>query len=59
MNRKLTLHILVTLLAAAPFSSCVRDDIEACPPLQVNVTVKDKNYLNVYKATMNMANMNE
>lgn len=51
--------MLATLLAVAPFSSCVRDDIEACPPLQVNVTVKDKNYLNVDKATLNMANLNE
>lgn len=51
--------MLATLLAVTPFSSCVRDDIEACPPLQVNVTVKDKNYLNVDKATLNMANLNE
>ncbi len=59
MKRIMTIQMLATLLAVTPFSSCVRDDIEACPPLQVNVTVKDKNYLNVDKATLNMANLNE
>lgn len=59
MKRIMTIQMLATLLAVTPFSSCVRDDIEACPPLQINVTVKDKNYLNVDKATLNMANLNE
>lgn len=27
--------------------SCVRDEIPPCPPLQVEITVKDKNYFNV------------
>ncbi|MEG2515061.1 MAG: hypothetical protein RSA92_06965, partial [Bacteroidaceae bacterium] len=31
------------------FSSCLRDEIEPCPPLQVNIDVKDKNYFNVDK----------
>ena len=29
------------------FSGCIRDDLEACPPLQIQLDVKDKNYLNV------------
>lgn len=59
MKRNITIHLLATLLAAAPLSSCVRDEIEACPPLLVNVAVKDKNYLNVDKATLNMPGLDE
>lgn len=29
------------------FVSCIKEDSEACPPLQVNIIVKDKNYFNV------------
>lgn len=50
MNTK---HILYMMLCAATaLSSCVRDDIQPCPPLQVNLTVKDKNYFNVDKVEL-------
>ena len=29
------------------WSSCIRDSIPPCPPLQVTLTVKDKNYFNI------------
>lgn len=36
------------LVATFPLlSSCIRDDLEPCPPLQVELTVKDKNYFNI------------
>lgn len=34
------------LLAAVVLSSCVRDSLPDCPPLQVTLNVKDKNYFN-------------
>lgn len=43
--------ILLILLLAPALTSCIRDEIEDCPPLQVNIAVKDKNYFNVDKAT--------
>lgn len=43
-------HIL--LLSIILFSSCVRDEIEPCPPLTVNIAVKDKNYFNVDKVAL-------
>lgn len=42
----------IFLLSIILFSSCVRDEIEPCPPLQVNITVKDKNYFNVDKVVL-------
>lgn len=42
----------IFLLSIILFSSCVRDEIESCPPLQVNITVKDKNYFNVDKVAL-------
>lgn len=43
--------ITYILLLATSFSlgSCIRDKVEPCPPLQVNIVVKDKNYFNVDK----------
>lgn len=36
------------ILSFLPFiSSCIRDDLPSCPPLQVDISVKDKNYFNV------------
>lgn len=35
------------LLAPLILSSCIRDDLQPCPPLQVQLNVKDKNYFNV------------
>ena len=34
-------------LSAILLSSCIRDEILPCPPLQVNIAVKDKNYFNI------------
>lgn len=47
-----TRHILCILLTVAVLSSCVRDEIAPCPPLQVNITVRDKNYFNVDKVEL-------
>lgn len=36
------------VLSSLPFiSSCLRDDLQSCPPLQVDISIKDKNYFNV------------
>lgn len=36
------------LIATFPLlSSCIRDDLKPCPPLQVELSVKDKNYFNI------------
>lgn len=35
------------LLAPLLLSSCIRDELQPCPPLQVQLSVKDKNYFNV------------
>ena len=47
--KRLTLTglFLASLLA---LSSCLRDDLQPCPPLQVTLSVKDKNYFNVASA---------
>ena len=37
-------------LSAILLSSCIRDEILPCPPLQVNIAVKDKNYFNIESA---------
>lgn len=42
----------ILLLSILLFSSCVRDEIEPCPPLTVNIAVKDKNYFNVDKVEL-------
>ncbi len=42
----------ILLLSAILFGSCIRDEIGSCPPLSVNIMVKDKNYLNVDKVTL-------
>ena len=38
------------MLAPLLLSSCIHDDSESCPPLQVELTVTDKNYSNVGNA---------
>ncbi|MCM1220744.1 MAG: hypothetical protein NC548_40265 [Lachnospiraceae bacterium] len=49
MKRYLPTYMLY-MLAWLPFvSSCIRDEIPDCPPLRVNISVKDKNYFNVDK----------
>lgn len=50
MKTKITYLLLVFTLLGT--SSCVRDEIEPCPPLQVNIAVKDKNYFNVDKVEL-------
>lgn len=35
------------LLLSAAFSACIRDDIQPCPPLQVMIDIRDKNYSNI------------
>lgn len=35
------------LLAPLLFSSCIHDDLDSCPTLQIQLTVTDKNYANV------------
>lgn len=42
-------HIIAipALVLSAVLTSCVRDEVLPCPPLQVQITVKDKNYFNV------------
>ncbi len=45
-------YILLLLLPTTLLSSCVRDEFMPCPPLQINLTVKDKNYFNVDKVDM-------
>lgn len=42
----------ILLLSLLLFSSCVRDEILPCPPLQVQIAVKDKNYFNVDKVAL-------
>lgn len=46
MKMRYTAYIL---LSAFVLASCVRDEIEPCPPLRVDIAVKDKNYFNVDK----------
>lgn len=41
-----TAYLLLTL-SGLFITSCVRDEIADCPPLRVNIAVKDKNYFNV------------
>lgn len=52
MTRKTTLILLLlTALLTMP-TSCIRVDYEDCPPLQLQVVVKDKNYYNVNKVDL-------
>ncbi len=32
---------------AMSFTSCIRENLDQCPPLSINIEVKDKNYFNV------------
>ena len=38
---------LLSTLSGLFITSCIRDEIPDCPPLKVNIAVKDKNYFNV------------
>ena len=35
---------------AMSFTSCIRENLDQCPPLRINIEVKDKNYFNVDQA---------
>lgn len=45
-------YTLIAFAAMMVLSSCIRDEIEDCPPLRVNIAVKDKNYFNVDKVEL-------
>lgn len=40
-------NLLLLMLVVPSLASCIRDNIEDCPPLRVEIVVKDKNYSNV------------
>lgn len=40
-------QLIPLLLLAMALSSCIRDDIQPCPPLQVMIDIQDKNYSNI------------
>lgn len=41
-------HILLSLLIPTMmFTSCIRDEMEECPPLSVKIGIEDKNYSNI------------
>lgn len=46
------LYAVIGALMTMPLSGCIRDNIPECPPLQVNIAVKDKNYFNVDKVEL-------
>lgn len=43
---------LLLLLSVPLLASCIRDQLDDCPPLRVEIGVKDKNYFNVDKVDM-------
>lgn len=45
-------NILLVLLVVPTLASCIRDQLEDCPPLRVEIAVKDKNYFNVDRVDM-------
>lgn len=48
MRIKQLYHQLIPLLlSVVVLSSCIRDDIQPCPPLQVMIDIEDKNYSNI------------
>ena len=40
-------NISIGIIAALALGSCIRDDMDQCPPLRVSIGVEDKNYSNV------------
>lgn len=49
------LRPLAGLLALLLLTSCLRVEYDECPPLQVSVVVKDKNYFNVSRVDLEQA----
>lgn len=46
MKRRIICFLLPLLSLGFVTTSCIRDEIAECPPLQITVAVKDKNYFN-------------
>ncbi|MDE7436928.1 MAG: hypothetical protein K2M93_00435 [Muribaculaceae bacterium] len=44
---KIIYKIAILLFLSTVTVSCIRDELQECPPLRVNIAVKDKNYFNV------------
>ena len=42
-------NYLFYIVFCLAFASCIRDEIQPCPPLQVRIAVKDKNYFNIHE----------
>ena len=42
-----SIQCLLILSSLPCISSCIKDDLQSCPPLQIDISVKDKNYFNV------------
>lgn len=47
VNSLAKIPLLAVLLGAVSLCGCIRDSLPACPPLVVELTVKDKNYFNI------------
>lgn len=47
MKKMRIITYILLLLVSIQFASCIRDEVKPCPPLRVNLAVKDKNYFNV------------
>ncbi|MDE6246958.1 MAG: hypothetical protein K2M41_03840 [Muribaculaceae bacterium] len=45
-------YLAFAMAGIAITSSCIRDEIPDCPPMQVKIVVKDKNYFNVDKVDL-------
>lgn len=47
MSKGIKILYVLPVTVCLLWSSCIRDSIPPCPPLQVTLTVKDKNYFNI------------
>ena len=47
MSKRIKILYVLPVAVCLLWSSCIRDSIPPCPPLQVTLTVKDKNYFNI------------
>ncbi|WP_455622896.1 hypothetical protein [Parabacteroides sp.] len=46
-ERRKTIYTLLVMAAWLCLNSCVRDEIQPCPPLRVMIGIEDKNYANI------------
>ena len=51
MNRRGWIYVSVCLMSLL-LTGCIRDEIEPCPPFEIKLAVKDKNYFNVDKVDL-------